>query len=131
MLVLARQLHERILIPVVDTAIEVVAIRPGSVRLGIDAPSDVLLLREEVLRRHGAEPDPRPLTAAGAEPALRKRLHNVLLGLSQLRQQARTLPCTDLAGSVEQVMQEVVLLSRQVNRLLADDDESVGSGLAI
>jgi carbon storage regulator CsrA len=48
MLVLARQLHERIIMPAVGATIEVVAIKPNSVRLGIEAPPEIVILREEI-----------------------------------------------------------------------------------
>ena len=67
MLVLARQLNQRIVLPTVPATIEVVSIKPGNVRLGIDAPPEVTILREEVLRR-GRVP-PRALIAK-AEPVL-------------------------------------------------------------
>jgi carbon storage regulator CsrA len=100
MLVLARRPHERILIPAILTAIEVTAIKPGLVRLGIDAPPEVTVLREEVYRRGETGTDTLP-AAAGAEARLvqlaqllRQRLHTLMLGLTLVRQQ---IP----AGSVE------------------------------
>jgi carbon storage regulator len=51
MLVLSRRLHEKIVLPGIGTIIEVVAIKPGVVRLGIEAPSEVTVLREELQQR--------------------------------------------------------------------------------
>lgn len=51
MLVLSRKLHEKILFPDFQTTIEIVALRPGVVRLGIDAPAHVKVLREELQAR--------------------------------------------------------------------------------
>jgi carbon storage regulator CsrA len=50
MLVIARRLHETILFPGLDIAIQVVEIKRGVVRIGIEAPSDVNICREEILR---------------------------------------------------------------------------------
>jgi len=47
MLVLSRKLSERIMIGD-DIYITIVSIGPNSVRLGIDAPKDVKILREEL-----------------------------------------------------------------------------------
>lgn len=47
MLVLSRKRHERILIGD-DIVITIVRIGPDAVRVGIDAPSDVNIVREEI-----------------------------------------------------------------------------------
>jgi carbon storage regulator len=48
MLVLTRRLNEKILIPGMKIAIQVVGFKPGQVRLGIEAPPEITVLREEV-----------------------------------------------------------------------------------
>jgi carbon storage regulator CsrA len=95
MLVLARRLHERIIIPCIRTAVEVTAVKPGFVRLGVEAPPEVTVLREEVYCRLGsaAGADGLPAGAAAearlaqANQVWRHRLHNLTLGLALLRQQ--------------------------------------------
>jgi carbon storage regulator CsrA len=82
MLVLSRRLNERILLPTVPAAVQVVSIKPGVVRLGIDAPSQVPVLREE-LRPQPQGPPPNGaaeaqglgegLAAAAARLALLRR----------------------------------------------------------
>lgn len=59
MLILARQVTERIILPTVQTSIAVTAIRSGVVRLGIDAPPSIPVLREELLHRHPPPKDAR------------------------------------------------------------------------
>jgi carbon storage regulator len=51
MLVLSRRLGERILVPHCELAVTVVAIDGNSVRLGITAPSEVGVYREELWRK--------------------------------------------------------------------------------
>jgi carbon storage regulator CsrA len=51
MLVLSRKLNEKILLPTLKTSIQVVGFKPGLVRLGISAPANVPVLREEVQNR--------------------------------------------------------------------------------
>src|SRR6516225_74465 len=99
MLVLARQLNQRIVLPTVPTTIEVVSIKPGSVRLGIEAPPEVAILREEVLRRGGLSPAALTVPRAEEEDrlvrlkhVLRNRLDTVALGLDLLSQQLQTSP---------------------------------------
>ncbi len=54
MLVLTRRVNERILFPTLDVSIQVVAVQSGLVRLGIQAPGQIPVFREEVLRRSEA-----------------------------------------------------------------------------
>lgn len=51
MLVLSRRENERILLPAVQTSIQVVRIGGSIVRLGIDAPSHITVIREELARQ--------------------------------------------------------------------------------
>ena len=96
MLVLSRRLHEKVLFPGTHTSVQIVAVKGGVVRLGIDAPPDVIILREEVPERTaewGPAQEKQP-----ADPALertrdqlngqvrdRLRLTSVGLGLLQLQ----------------------------------------------
>jgi carbon storage regulator len=51
MLVLSRKLGERILVPHSDLTVTVVAIEGNTVKLGITAPGEVGVYREELWRR--------------------------------------------------------------------------------
>ena len=51
MLVLSRKLGERILVPHCDLAVTVVSIDGNTVKLGITAPSEVGVYREELWRK--------------------------------------------------------------------------------
>lgn len=51
MLVLSRRENERILLPAIQTSIQVVRIGGSIVRLGIDAPSHITVIREELARQ--------------------------------------------------------------------------------
>ncbi len=55
MLVLTRKLRERILVPQWDLTITVLAIEGNKVRLGITAPREVDIYREEILARQEQE----------------------------------------------------------------------------
>jgi len=49
MLVLSRHLDEKIVLPDLGITLKVVAIRGNVVRLGIEAPPDVKIFREEIV----------------------------------------------------------------------------------
>jgi carbon storage regulator len=51
MLVLSRKLGERILVPSCEMSVTVVAIEGNTVRLGITAPAEVGVYREELWQR--------------------------------------------------------------------------------
>jgi carbon storage regulator len=51
MLVLSRKVGERILLPSANVVLTVVSVKGNQVRLGISAPADVAVYREEVWRQ--------------------------------------------------------------------------------
>ena len=55
MLVLSRKLGERILVPHCELAVTIVAIEGNNVRLGISAPDDIAVYREEVWLQIGQQ----------------------------------------------------------------------------
>jgi carbon storage regulator len=127
MLVLARQLNERIVMPTVPATIEVVAIKPNGVRLGIEAPADVTILREEVLRRDGASPsDLLVLSDSEAKSRLNRikrllcnRLQDVALGLDLIRQQMDDSGASELQGMLQRMEAEVRCIDQQLRVLLS------------
>jgi len=67
MLVLSRKPGERILIGD-DVAVTIVRIGPNTVRLGIDAPREMNIVREELCQRGEANGHPaEPAATAGIE----------------------------------------------------------------
>lgn len=62
MLVLARRVGERILIGD-DITVTVVRVNPGSVRIGIEAPDDMSIVREEIKDQAETRAKPRASSA--------------------------------------------------------------------
>jgi carbon storage regulator CsrA len=63
MLVLARRLNEKVVLPGLGVTVQVLEVRRGTVRLGITAPPEVTVLREEMVgkpRRHAGPEEPAP-----------------------------------------------------------------------
>jgi carbon storage regulator len=93
MLVLTRRTDEKIVLPTVPAVIKVVATQAGSVRLGIEAPEHVPILREELYQGEEAGPVPcatlaegnRAVGPAPDEHALCRRVNALLRGLAALR----------------------------------------------
>ena len=64
MLVLSRKIGERILVPHCELAVTVIGVEGKAVRLGISAPDDIRVYREEVWEQvcrqtHGPQPEAR------------------------------------------------------------------------
>src|SRR5262249_44877517 len=51
MLVLSRRPNQKILFPAINTAIQIVSVQGSLVRLGIEAPPEITVLREELLEQ--------------------------------------------------------------------------------
>ncbi len=122
MLVLSRRLNEKIVIPSIHTTVQVVGIKAGAVRLGIVAPPDVPVWREEVQDRRveGAGAAPAP---AGAEARLkqvnqlvRSRLAIGHTGLELLRHQLRQGLTREAADTLERLDEDLEMLRRRLEQ---------------
>lgn len=102
MLVLTRRENERIVLPTVNTTIQVVRIAGSTVRLGIDAPANVPVLREELLNEK-ENPSHRPQKVAGPvgdkshEPVESGQGDNKGNTISRAPQYEKLLDCLALA----------------------------------
>ena len=67
MLVFTRRLHESVVIPGLNITIRLTAVKGNAVRIGIDAPPDLAIVRGELLARADAPPadTEQPLVRAG------------------------------------------------------------------
>jgi carbon storage regulator CsrA len=133
MLVLSTRLNEKVLLPDFETAIEVVAIQGGTVRLGISAPEEVRVLREGLPDRV-AEWGPEP-QAEDQEPTLNnlkhlidKRLEITRRGINEARQCLRAGREEDARVLLEKVDEDLHLLRRRVRR---EVDRTEGSHCGI
>jgi carbon storage regulator len=117
MLVLSRRLNEKILFPGMRVSVQVVSLKPGAVRLGIEAPPEVAIWREEI---HGGE-IPKSLSeghaARDSESAthlLRSRLKAVSIDLGMARLQLRTGCTQKVAGMLERIHDDIQGLRREL-----------------
>ena len=119
MLVLARRLHERIILPALDTTLQVVGIQGNLVRLGIEAPPAVAIFREEVY-------DPSRMPTAPAPPRapaghnVRNRMANLGLSVALLHRQLPAGLSTDARRALEQIETHLEALKAQVQALLEE-----------
>ncbi len=85
MLVLSRRINEKLLIPCIETAVQVLSIQGGQVRLGVEAPPEVAVFREEIYKRDSDRDESVPESQAPG--LLRNRLGLLALGLDRLQRQ--------------------------------------------
>ncbi len=64
MLVLCRRLGEKIVLPGLNVTIQVLQVQRDRVRIGIEAPRDVIIMREELLTSAGEREQPAAVLAA-------------------------------------------------------------------
>jgi carbon storage regulator len=119
MLVLSRRLNEKLLIPCIETAVQVVSIQGTQVRLGVDAPPHVAVFREEIYDAHGSgrganvSPDRLP-------GLVRNRLAKLGLDLDRLHRQSGERLDPAARDRLAQLGGEFVELACLVDRLLQE-----------
>ena len=133
MLVLTRRLKEKIVFPSIQTEVQILGMKGGQVRLGIEAPPQVAVLREELTGQQETWDANEP--AAGWPPAgseslrevghrLRNRLNDVGLNLAVLRQQLRQ----DQAAVADLTIIRIEDDLQQLRRELEEDLARIGAG---
>src|SRR6266849_2346121 len=120
MLVLSRRPNDKILFPSINVTVQVVSVKGGTVRLGIDAPPEVPILREELQDRA----ETRPANLAPVETAearlrelrhlVRNRLNVTSIGLGLLRQQASAGWSDDLERTIDKMEEEMQMLRQRL-----------------
>jgi two-component system, OmpR family, response regulator len=123
MLVISRRLHEKVLFPSINVSVQVVSTKQGMVRLGIEAPPDVAIFRQEVLDRiQGQEVGEPPISRRSAMSPLdqmihriRNRLNTATVGLALLRRQFHaSVNRIGLETTLDKVEQEIQALKEQL-----------------
>ncbi len=71
MLVLSRKVNESIILND-NIRITLLGIRGNQIRLGIEAPANVTVLREELARRNRSESETLPEASANSRPAVNR-----------------------------------------------------------
>src|SRR5689334_23082765 len=82
MLVLSRRLNQKIVFPSMQTTVQVVAVKQAVVRLGIDAPENVAVLRQELLEKKGITEVEGAESTLLPKPNLSMHLLNNLLNVN-------------------------------------------------
>jgi carbon storage regulator CsrA len=116
MLVLGRRRNEKVVFPHLGVTVEILNITGNSVRIGIQAPPDVKVLRQELIDR-GMEDLEAPVTAAG-QPLTRTmqaRLRTVALALGLAQKELACGLSGEAGRSLEEAMRELARIDRELS----------------
>lgn len=125
MLVLTRKVNEKILLPELHTTIQIVAVTNRQVRIGIDAPPEVRILREEVTDHladcRGSESEPSldplsPLSLIQLSQLLQKRLEVARMGLRCVREQMENGELEDAGDTLDRLEEDLNLLRTRMRK---------------
>jgi len=115
MLVLSRRVNEKVLFPGISASVQVLGVRGNAVRLGVQAPPEVKVLREEVPDRQAGPPAP---VAGGERPPLARLVGNRLrvagVGLDLLLRQLQAGGVEDALLTADHLAEDLRLLQRRV-----------------
>lgn len=130
MLVLSRRLNEKILFPTLGVSVEITSVARNVVRLGIDAPAAVPIVRAEIV----SESD--KFTARNAHLVNRHRLRTATLGIRLAQKQLQTGLMNEAEETLDEALREFSRLEiemaaekadghhRQIRTLLVEDNRN-------
>lgn len=125
MLVLTRRENERIVFPEVGITVELVAINGSRARIGVDAPSEVRILRHEIAEKEGVTTETPSLSIplqrqlkleklGKATHEVRNHLNSTNIAAQLLRRQIDAGMLDDAESTVRTLLQELELLQAEV-----------------
>jgi carbon storage regulator CsrA len=124
MLVLTRRLNQKIVVPAINTTVQVVATKGGVVRLGIDAPNNVAVYREELLERGDFLLQQAAMdgllskdVAHQLKHLLNNRLNASTIGVALLRRQLELGLTGDMAATLVKIEDNLKAIQERAERL--------------
>ncbi len=117
MLVLSRRVGEQIVLPDLSVSIKILQLTSKNVRLGVEAPSNVAVLRSELTTA-----DPRPVRrsspsvseSSGSNHRMRNRLNAAQLALTLLEKQFQAGMLDDAQSTLSRAMHEFAAVTSEL-----------------
>lgn len=110
MLVLTRGRNDQVVFPSLGVTVEILRISCSKVRLGIEAPPDVAVVRSEILPAN----DRLAAPSSRLTHAVRNRLQRALLGLRYLQRTLDVGHANDAEGTIFKVLNELKALETEL-----------------
>lgn len=112
MLVLTRRPNENIVFPGRGVTVHVLSTKRGAVRLGIEAPPEVTVLRGEVQvrQRQWEAPPPEPDTTGPVRSLANRRIETARLGLAEARRLLESGQADEAAETLSRIDEDLALL---------------------
>jgi carbon storage regulator CsrA len=117
MLILSRKQGQKIVFPTVAATVQIVRVQGNTVRLGIDAPDDLPVVREELLNAAANLPRGLGSMSSSLEHLLRNQLQTTSVGLALLRGQISQGLLADAEVTIERLCDESARLRDRFNAL--------------
>ncbi|MEM9186581.1 MAG: response regulator [Planctomycetota bacterium] len=119
MLVLSRQKNQRVNFPGLGISVEILEVKGSKVRVGIDAPMEVRILRDELRDRGGAASEPAPRVIQLPQTLrhdLRNALHELSLMLHVYKKKSENAGSREQPIDSEQMFEAIVGRVESLNR---------------
>lgn len=137
MLVLSRRQNDKVVFPRLGVTVEILRINGRSVRVGIDAPPEVSVLRHEIVQQEGHK-IAASLPTDKLSHRLRNQLHSANLALQLSRKQLERGLIEPAEATLEKALREFEAIDREIasgeqeklKALLVEDDRNESELLA-
>ena len=126
MLVLSRKISDSIVLPELDVAIEVLQVKGKTVRLGVNAPIEIKVLRGEIADSDDASEVFKSFSLSGEEHEIRNQLNTLNLAVSFAKKLMERGRYSEAADKVHAAIERLQGESRPVNA--GSEKETVEQG---
>jgi carbon storage regulator CsrA len=127
MLVLSRGCNDKVVFPTLGMSVEILRIAGNKIRLGIDAPQEIPVLRHEVAHRVGYTDDPsqsKKNDLSRATHAMRNRIHTAVLGLHLLHNQFECGENRDAEATIFKIFNELRAIEDELDPAAGSEHSS-------
>ena len=114
MLVLSRGCNDKVVFPTLGISVEIVRIVGSRVRIGIDAPRDIPILRDEILGQEQLRSPERKQLSASLNHAVRNRLQNATLGLRLVQKMLELDKADDIESTIFKIFNDLKSLEEEL-----------------